>query len=264
MIRQGDLPFPRGKAKAVKLRSDRQGRWLAVGWSDGRIDFHDAASGAPQRSFDWDGASDFAFSPDEKLMVAASEDHSAYLYDLGDPRKPVLLATLGGFSSAAYSAAFNRTGDILSVGSADGTVRIWNVTDKHQPRLLGLPLGGPIGYVYSLAFSPTADIPAASGNEDGGVWLWDLSTPERPAHAATLAGPSNGVFWVSFGPDGRTLVAGGVNRTVQAWDIDPRSAADWICSVAGQPVSRHEWAQYIPGRTYGAICDPSLISRSIP
>jgi eukaryotic-like serine/threonine-protein kinase len=31
----------RGNVKAVKLAIDRHGRWLAVGWEDGRIDLHD-------------------------------------------------------------------------------------------------------------------------------------------------------------------------------------------------------------------------------
>src|SRR5262249_18432785 len=67
-------PIERGTAKAVKLGLDRQGRRLAVGWDDGRIDLHDAGNGALQRSFDWKNPWDFAFSADGQWLALQSRD----------------------------------------------------------------------------------------------------------------------------------------------------------------------------------------------
>lgn len=194
------------------------------------------------------------FDPDERLLVAASEDHSAYVYDISQPAKPVLLAQLGGFSSAAYSATFNRTGRVLAVGSADSSVRVWDMSNPRHPAPLGGALAGPSGYIYSLEFSPRQDTLAVSGNEGGGIWLWDMSNPAKPAHTATLAGPANGVMTVSFSPRGNALAAGGLNHSVQLWNTDPAAAAAWICSIAGAPISDREWTQYVPGRAYTPPC----------
>ena len=63
----------RGTAKAVKLSIDRQGRWLAVGWEDGRIELFDAGTGRSQRSFPWKPGN-FAFSPDGQWLAVERQD----------------------------------------------------------------------------------------------------------------------------------------------------------------------------------------------
>jgi hypothetical protein len=62
-------PLSRGDAKAQMLRGDRQNRWLAVGWSDGRIGLYDADTGAQRGDFDWVGRIDFTFSPDGRWLA---------------------------------------------------------------------------------------------------------------------------------------------------------------------------------------------------
>ena len=178
----------------------------------------------------------------------------AYLYDVSQLQHPVLKAQLSGFSSAAYSAAFNSTGHLLAVGSADSSIRIWDVTDPNHTAVRGGPLAGPVGYIYSLAFSPASNTLVAVGNEGGGVWMWDLTNPNQPSHTATLSGPPSGAVSAAFNSTGTVLAAGGVNHTVQLWNTDTRTAAAWICSVAGETITPREWAQYVPGRTYQPPC----------
>lgn len=194
------------------------------------------------------------FSPDSRLLIAVSEDQDAYLYDVSDPAHAVLQAKLGGFASAAYSAAFTHDGRYLAVGSADGSVRLWDVQDPIHPAPVGGPIGGPVGYIYWLSFAPDRNELAMSGNESGAIWLWDLSNPRSPVHTATLAGPLNGAYSVAFSPDGRTLVAGGTNGTVQMWNTSVTDAAAWICSVAGEPMTETQWRLYVPGQTYRPVC----------
>ena len=186
-----------------------------------------------------------AFSHDGRLVVMASTDRNVYLWDVADARKPTLLATRGGFSNAVYAVAFNLDDEVLAAGSADGTVRLWRLTDARNPVLIGTPLTGPVAHVYSIAFERNRD-ELAVGSTDGTIWLWDLSDPVHPVDLATLTGAQNGVLVVAFSTDGHTLAAGGHDQEVRLWNIDPAAVAQWICSVAGQPLRGAEWTQFVP------------------
>ena len=139
------------------------------------------------------------------------------------------------------------------MGGADKTVRLWNVTDRSHPARLGRPLTGPSGYVYSVAFSPGGQTLAA-GATDHTVWLWHVSNPARPGLVAALTGPAEQVFSVAFSPGGSTLAAGSADGTVRLWDTQARAAATEVCATAGQPLTRAEWADYLPGRLYAPPC----------
>ncbi len=139
------------------------------------------------------------------------------------------------------------------MGSADRTVRLWNVADLARPARLGRPLTGPAGYVYSVSFSPDGRTLAA-GVTDGTVWLWRVTDPARPSLVASLTGPAHAVYSVAFAPGGATLAAGSADGTVRLWDTMARAAASGVCATAGQPLSRAEWAIFLPGRRYAPPC----------
>ena len=251
----------RAASKLIEsVNYDQAGDVLAVSSDDGTVHLYSVS--APNRPVSLSTIAtpqageifQSAFSPDGRLLVAASSDGEAYLYNIGNRAKPVLVAKLGGFTDAAYSAAFDSSGTLLAVGSADGTVRLWDTTDAAHPDSLGTELSGPVGYIYSMAFAAATNVLAISGNENGTIWIWDLTNPRQPVHTATVTGPSSGVFAVTFSPNGQTLVAGGVNHTVQIWTTNPLTAATWICSIVGQPITRTEWTQYIPGQAYEPPC----------
>ena len=61
---------------------------------------------------------------------------------------------LTGHTDTVNSVAFSPDGHTLATGSADQTVRLWNVTDPTHPTPLGPPLTGHTDSVYSVAFSP--------------------------------------------------------------------------------------------------------------
>jgi WD40 repeat protein len=195
-----------------------------------------------------------AFSPSGRVLAAASADDKTRLWSVADPSRPAPMgAPLTGPASYAISVAFSPDGKLLAVGSADKTVRLWSVVNPSRPTPVGRPLAGPTSYVYSVTFSPDGKTLAA-GVTDGTVWLWNLAVPGHPSLMATINGPNGHVYSVAFSPSGRVVAAGSADGTVRLWDTSAAAATVAVCAGAGQPLTRLEWANYVPGLAYRAPC----------
>jgi WD40 repeat protein len=244
------------------------GRLLATSGDDGTIRLWSVTSpGGPRQIATVRDSGTYVFSvafrPDGRTLAAASADGQTKLWDIADPAHPVQLGRpLAGPQTYAISVAFSPDGQTLAVGLANHTVRLWNVADVAQPRPAGGPLTGPGGYVYSVAFSPDGRTLAA-GVTDGTVWLWRLAAPARPRLLAELTGPrllaeltgpAGQVYSVAFSPGGGTLAAASADGTVRLWDTAAAAAAQAVCATAGQPLTRAEWAAYLPSRAYQPPC----------
>ena len=142
---------------------------------------------------------------------------------------------LTGHTSAVDSVAFSPDGHTLASGSADRTVRLWNVTDPAHPTPLGPPLTGHTDAVFAVAFSPDGHT-LASGSADQTVRLWNVTDPAHPTPLGPpLTGHTNTVYAVAFSPDGHTLASGSADKTVRLWNVtDPAHP-----TPLGQPLTGH-------------------------
>ena len=230
---------------------------LAIGDDSGRVHLWDVAQPASPRALSTltlaGNALGVAYSPNGRQLAVSSADQKVWLWNVADPARPKLVAKLGGFTNYASTVAFTPNGHTLIAGSADATIRLWDITDPDHPRLLGVPLTGPNSYVYSIAVSPDGRTLAA-GTTDQAVWLWDIANPAHPVEVADLTAAAGQVYEVNFSPNGRTLVASGTDATLHFWDYHPAQAAARICTLAGDPLTRAEWAQYVPGAAYTPPC----------
>jgi WD40 repeat protein len=114
-----------------------------------------------------------AISPRGDLLAAARLDDSVTLWDIHDPRQPVMnlleLPRAGSASAFAWSVAFSADGSLLAAGSSDGTVAIWQVADRTVRAVYHVPMGVP-----ALAFDPAGNW-LASGGLDAAVRLWPVA-----------------------------------------------------------------------------------------
>ena len=122
---------------------------------------------------------------------------------------------VGGHTSHVISLAFKPNSYLLASGSADKTIRIWNVGDNTNLRHVRT-LRGHTGSVISVAWSPDGRT-LASGSGDGTVRLWN---PNNGINFAVLRGHTEGINCVAWHPDGRILASGSKDTTIRLWDPD--------------------------------------------
>ena len=124
--------------------------------------------------------------------------------------------------------AFSPDGSMLASGSANGTVKVWNVATRAEVATLD----GHTDQILSLGFSSDG-IMLASGSLDRTVRLWD---PATGANHATLEGYSDGIVSVAFIPDG-TLVSKSSGGAVKLWNVTTKSEISTFDTDAGGRVA---------------------------
>jgi eukaryotic-like serine/threonine-protein kinase len=218
-------PLPRpsidgGTTQALNLKIDRQGRWLAIGWSDGRIDLHDVAAGTLRRSIKKSYPDTFALSPDGRWLAFPGPNNQVQIQRTDQDMTPI---TLGRHHNEITSLAFSPDGTTLGSTSWDKTARIWDVTRREER----VTLRGHKERVSNLAFSPDGNW-IATTSQDYTVRIWDSRTGQT---LAVLPG-----LWftqtVEFSPDGQYLAASLQNATVYLYQIQGRRERRWLVGHA--------------------------------
>ncbi len=119
---------------------------------------------------------------------------------------------LEGHDNYVNSVSFSPDGKTLASGSADKTIKLWNLETGTEIRALK----GHDNYVVSVSFSPDGKT-LASGSTDKTIKLWNLETGTE---IRTLKGHDNYVNSVSFSPAGKTLASGSGDKTIKLWNLE--------------------------------------------
>lgn len=148
-------------------------------------------------------------------IASAGWDGEIHFWTLGNLTIQQSGKPLKGHSQSINALSFNRSATKLASGSADKTIKIWDlIKETHYT------LAGHNDIVTSLDFQ--TDIKSglqllASGSDDETVRLWDSSTGEEQAK---WVAHEEGVTSVRFSPEGNYLASAGYDSKVKLWQTD--------------------------------------------
>jgi WD40 repeat protein len=185
-------------------------------------------------------------------FAAAGHDWKIAVWDAATTSSP--FGVLDAHDSAVQSLAFGTSGSkpILASGSADKTLKIWNLETLDRVRTyrghrdyitavalaaggkdiasasldgkvriwstrsnrLTRALSGHDGRASALAFAPSGDV-LASGGADGKIRVWDFKKSRTPRTMPSHAGD---IAALAFSPDGQHIASAGDDGFVRIWD----------------------------------------------
>jgi WD40 repeat protein len=189
-----------------------------------------------------------AFAPDVALLVTASDDGTARLWDaasgaelavlrhdglvnqvvfapdgrrlltastdnsarLWDAATGAPVATLKGHEGFVQSAAFSADGRRIVTASWDNTARLWDAA-AGAPQAV---LRGHASWVTAASFSHDGTRVVTASTDDT-ARLWDATSG---AAIAVLLGHEGRLTSAAFAPDGQRVVTASEDRTVRLWD----------------------------------------------
>jgi len=193
------------------LAFNADGRLLAAGESNGKVELLDAADGFSIKviTAHQNAVLAVAFSPDSAFVATGSQDKTAVIWDVDTGEA---IQRLVGHTDPVLSLTYGPEGRSLLTGSWDGAVRLWAVNPAPELHTLT----GHTGPVNWAMFSPDATT-IVTASSDSTMRLWDRQTGQ-PQYL--LTGHTSGVGYAAFTPDGLRIVSQSGRDVVRTWNAE--------------------------------------------
>ena len=230
---------PDGKLLGVQTKADES--------ADSRVSVREVETGRELYSHAVRyGQGGLEFSPDGRKLAAlgcCEPESSIVVWDARSGRE-LFTPQPGG---SATSIAFSPDGR-LGAGTDSGQVVLFDSRDGTR---LGAPIQLATATLNPIAFSPDGRLLMASADEPAASLL-DVGSRRRLGDTFPIEQGS--IPLGRFTPGG-VLVIDNVTNTAQ-WPTDLASWRRYACQVAGRDLSRAEWQELLPDRSYRSVCTP--------
>ncbi len=162
-----------------------------------------------------------SFSPDGQFALSGSRCNDTKALRLWEVASGKCLRTFEGHTGAVKSVSWSPDGRFALSVSGDSTLRLWEVSSGKCIRTFKGHMGG----VNSVSFSPDGRFALSGGNPPGlregeasvrekTLRLWEVSSGRC---LRTFEGHTNDVTSVSWAPEGRFALSGGLAKTFRLW-----------------------------------------------
>ena len=217
----------KGTVWSVNFSPD--GKTIASSGEDAAIKLWDVESGRLVRTLlghtltVWD----VKFSPDGSNIASGSFDKTVKIWNANNG---TLIYSLNDHSEAIVSLAFSPDGKMLASTSDDKTIKLWETTDWRLIRTLEVP-----EHVQAADFSPNNKWLLTGGRDKPAIGellqnflgdseytkgvsmrLWDVETGRLLQTFSQHSNDVNDVAWCS---DGKWIVSGSSDKTVELWRL---------------------------------------------
>jgi eukaryotic-like serine/threonine-protein kinase len=200
------------RVNAVAFSPD--GQLVATAAGDAILRIWNTADGREVRGLrgheDWIWA--VASLPEGNRFLTASADATARVFDIDDG-DAIMRA-----GDRVLTACFDRAGERLAVGSADGCVAVWDPATCRARARTGLHAGR----VNGVSFSPDGRLLAAACDEGAVVLTQDADGLRESVRLAGGEAHGGRVHSAVFSAGGDRLLTASADRTARLWDIGAR------------------------------------------
>jgi WD40 repeat protein len=150
-------------------------------------------------------------SPDQSTMAITVSTSGRAAVAIVDAKTGTLLRTLLGHDGPIHDLAFSPDNSRIVTASADGTARIWQLSETKFPETMRFL--GHTGAVHSAAFRADGN-QLVTGGADKLVRVWDLANGEE---LNAFAGHGAAVVGVCFAANNQPVSAS-ADKTLKQWN----------------------------------------------
>ncbi|MCT7991821.1 WD40 repeat domain-containing protein [Laspinema olomoucense] len=150
------------------------------------------------------------FSPDEKLIAAATNDGHVIIWDSKGSNK-VQHIFYKPEQQWIWQVSFSPDSKSIATAGEDGTIILWKLDNK-QKQIINAHQDEKNAGVNSVVFSPTGEIIASSSwGKLAKIWTIEGEL------ITCLEGHDDAIHSITFSPDGKIIATASHDKTVKLW-----------------------------------------------